>query len=77
MQAESENGARWMAILYTIITTCKLNTINPEDYLSDVLMLLSVRPENADVTDLLPVDWYKKNNGGEDPLHTPLYPSKN
>jgi len=76
MQAGSENGARRMAILYTIITTCKLNNINPEDYLKDVLMILSVRPENADVTDL-PVNWYKKNNGGEDPLHTPLYPSKN
>ncbi len=77
MQAGSENGARWMAILYTIITTCKLNNIDPEEYLKEVLMLLAVRPENGDVTDLLPVNWYKKKNGGEDPAHTPLYPSKN
>jgi len=40
-------------------------------------MLLAVRPENGDVTDLLPVNWYKKKNDGEDPAHTPLYPSKN
>jgi transposase len=76
MQAGSENGARWMGSLYTIITTCKLNNINPEEYLNEIMMLLAVRPENADVIDLLPVNWYRKNNGGKDPAHTPLYPSK-
>ena len=76
LQAGSENGARWMAILYTIITTCKLNNINPEDYLKEILMLLAIRPENADITDLLPVNWYRNKNGGKDPLYTPLYPSK-
>jgi transposase len=77
MQAGSENGARWMAILYSIITTCKLNNINPEEYLKEVLMLLSIRPDSADITDLLPVNWYKKKNGDIDPIYTPLYPSKN
>lgn len=77
MQAGSENGARWMAILYSIITTCKLNNINPEEYLQDVLMKLSIRAANADVTDLMPVNWYKKLNNNTDPVHTPLYPSKN
>ena len=76
-QAGSENGARWMAILYSIITTCKLNNINPEEYLREVLMLLAIRPENGDVTDLLPMNWYKKNHSDKDPLLTPLYPSKN
>jgi transposase len=77
MQAGSENGARWMAILYSIITTCKLNNINPEEYLPDVLMKVSIRPADADVTDLLPVNWYKTKNNNADPIHTPLYPSKN
>lgn len=77
MQAGSENGARWMATLYSIITTCKLNSINPEEYLKDVLMKLSVRPADADVSDLLPVGWYKINNNNENPDYTPLYPSKN
>ena len=77
MQAGSENGARWMAILYTIITTCKLNNINPDDYFKDVLMVLAIRPADADVNDLLPVNWYKKKNGDTDPIHTPLYPSQN
>jgi hypothetical protein len=66
-----------MGILYTIITTCKLNSINPEDYLKDVLMSLAMRPSDADVTDLLPMNWYRKNNAGANPALTPLYPSKN
>jgi hypothetical protein len=61
---------------YTIITTCKLNSINPEEYLHKVLPLLAVRPEDANVTELLPINWYKKNHGDVDPQHTPLYPSK-
>ena len=28
LQAGSENGARWMAVMYTIFTTCKLNGID-------------------------------------------------
>jgi transposase len=76
LQAGSENGARWMAILYSIITTCKLNDIDPEEYLNDVIMRLAIRPENADISDLLPVQWYKNKNGGSAPKHTPLYPSK-
>lgn len=77
MQAGSENGARWMAILYSIITTCKLNNLNPEEYLEDVLMRLAVRPADADITALLPVNWYRKLHNNVDPIHTPLYPSKN
>jgi transposase len=76
LQAGSENGARWMAILYSIITTCKLNGIDPEAYLKDVIMRLAIRPENADVSDLLPTAWFKSKNGGNTPAHTPLYPSK-
>ncbi|MBN1308023.1 MAG: transposase domain-containing protein [Chitinispirillaceae bacterium] len=66
-----------MAILYSIITTCRLNNINPEEYLKEVMMTLAIRPEGADITDLLPVKWYKTNNGGIDPAHTSLYPSEN
>jgi hypothetical protein len=65
-----------MAILYSIITTCKLNDIDPEEYLKEVIMRLAIRPENADISDLQPTAWYKNRNNGNDPLHTPLYPSK-
>jgi transposase len=75
--AGSPNGAKWMAILYSIITTCKINDIDPHEYLADVLMRLAIRPEGADVTDLTPVEWYKTRNCGKEPKATPLYPSKN
>ena len=77
LAAGSENGARWMAILYTILTTCKLNNIDPHAYLADILMRLAIRPATADVSDLTPVEWFKSKNNGALPKATPLYPSKN
>jgi transposase len=77
LQAGSENGARWMAIMYTIFTTCKLNDIDVHEYLADVLMRLPIRPANADIEDLTPLGWYKSKNDGSMPKATPLYPSKN
>lgn len=76
-QAGSENGARWMAILYSVLTTCKLNGIDVHTYLADVLMRLPIRPATADIRDLLPVNWYKAQNDGKLPEVTHLYPSIN
>lgn len=59
MFAGSESGAKWCAAYYSIFATCQINGIDPEMYLQDVLMRLAVRPENADVKDLLPVCWAK------------------
>lgn len=75
--AGSGNGARWMAILYTILTTCKINGIDANEYLPDVLMRLPIRPLGANISDLTPVEWYKTRNGGKMPERKPLYPSKN
>ena len=77
LQAGSENGARWMAVMHTIFTTCKLNGIDAHEYLADVLVRVPVRPANADIEDLTPLGWYKSKNGGNMPKATPLYPSKN
>ena len=77
LQAGSENGARWMAIMYTIFTTCKLNGIDAHEYLAEVLMRLPIRPANADIGDLTPIGWYKSKNDGNMPKANPLYPSKN
>jgi transposase len=70
----SESGAKWCAAYYSIIATCLLNGINPEEYLPDILMRLSIRPENADVKDLLPSNWqratgYKQNSKIEYPTN--------
>lgn len=75
MQTMSDEGGKRMAILYSIIATCKLNGINPEEYLNDILMRMAIRPENADVSDLTPVEWLKARNGGKLPEKKPLYPS--
>ncbi len=72
----SDAGGKWTAILYSIIATCKLNNINPEEYLRDVLMKISIRGKDASVADLTPVEWLKKRNGGTLPPKHPLYPSK-
>ena len=61
MFAGSEAGAKWCAVYYSIFATCQLNGIDPEKYLEDVLMRLAIRPDNADVKDLLPVNWEKIN----------------
>jgi len=55
--AGSENGARRLANLYTILLTCKLNNVNSFKYLSHVLKELPAREEGADIDDLLPMNW--------------------
>jgi transposase len=73
----SDRGGKWMAILYSLIATCKLNNINPEEYLGDVLMRLAMRSAEASVRDLIPTEWLKARNGGKLPEKQPLYPSIN
>ena len=73
----SDEGGKRMAMLYSIIATCKLNGIDIEEYLSDVLMRLGMRPQGANVADLTPIEWLKTKNGGTLPATKPLYPSKN
>lgn len=77
MHVMSDNGGKWMAILYSMIATCKLNGINPEEYLKDVLMRLAIRSADAKVHDLIPTEWLKAQNGGILPEKQPLYPSRN
>jgi hypothetical protein len=59
IQVMSDEGGKRMAILYSIIATCKLNCINPEEYFKDIMMRMDIRPEDADVSDLTPVEWLK------------------
>jgi hypothetical protein len=72
----SEDGGKRMAILYSIISTCKLNNIDPKEYLADVLMRLMVRPMEMSVADLTPVEWLEAKNGGKLLKQTPLYPNE-
>ena len=72
----SDEGGKRMAMLYSIIATCKLNSIDIEEYLKDVVMRLAMRPQGAGVADLTPIEWLKTKNGGTLPPLKPLYPSK-
>jgi len=53
---KSEEGARNLAAIYSILGTCELNGINPYDYLCDLLEKLPARKSN-DIDDLLPMNW--------------------
>lgn len=74
--ASAEGGTR-MAILLSIISTCKVNGIDIEEYLSDILMKLASRAKGQSVADLTPLEWLKAKNNGTLPEARSLYPSKN
>jgi hypothetical protein len=54
--AGSHEGAKRLAILYSLVATCKLNDINPYEYLVDILPKITSYPANK-IADLIPVNW--------------------
>lgn len=52
----SHESAQRAAIMYSLFGTCKLNNINPQDWLLDVLQRLPNRKAN-NIDDLLPQNW--------------------
>jgi len=57
----SHEGARRAAIIYSLIATCKLNGIEPFEYLSDVLVRIADYPANK-IRDLTPAAWKLSKN---------------
>ena len=56
--AGSDAGARRWAIANTLIQTCKLNSVEPLAYLTDVLQrIVSGRTKNHELHTLLPWNW--------------------
>ena len=55
----SENGARWAAILYTILGCAKLHGLNPHEYLRDVLIRLP-DTKRSQLHTLIPQNWKKQ-----------------
>ena len=51
--AGSHNGARRAAMLYSFLGTCKMNNVNPFDWLKDVLIKIPEHPVNK-IEQLLP-----------------------
>ena len=56
MFTKTEQGAKNLATIYSVLGTCYLQGINPFDYLCDVLEILPSRNSN-NITDLLPMNW--------------------
>jgi transposase len=54
--AGSDDGGKRAAALYTLIETAKLNGVDPEAWLRDVLARLATHPANR-VDELLPWHW--------------------
>ena len=54
--AGSDRGAERAAAIYTLIATCKLNDVDPQAYLADVLARLPDYPARH-IDDLMPWNW--------------------
>ena len=65
--AGSDGGARHWAIAMTLIQTAKLNGVDPQAWLTDVLeRIVSGRTKAAELDTLLPWNW-KPNNSAAVP----------
>lgn len=59
--AGSHDAAQMTAMFYTFFACCKLNGINPEEWLLDVMMRINDHPINK-IEELLPHKWVKSDN---------------
>ncbi|MEQ1951765.1 transposase [Mesorhizobium sp. CN2-181] len=57
----SDSGGERAAVVYTLIQTCKLNGINPEAYLADLIGRVSDHPANR-IDELLPWNWRTRSD---------------
>jgi len=66
----TELGARHIAMMQSLLTTCRLHDIDPYDYLVDVLQRISEHPASR-VEELTPRRW--KELFADNPLRSPLH----
>ena len=59
--AGSDAGGRRAAAMYSLIETAKLNGVNPQAYLADVLARIADHPAKR-VAELLPWNWQPANS---------------
>jgi transposase len=62
--AGSDEGGHRAAAIYTLIETAKLNDIDPQAWLADVLARLPDHPAKR-IADLLPWNWHPQNRAAE------------
>ena len=54
--AGSDRGGRRAAAMYSLIVTCKMNEVDPQAWLADVLARIASHPANR-LDELLPWNW--------------------
>ena len=59
--AGSQSGAERAALFYSIFGSCKIHSINPFEYLKDILERINTHPASK-IDELLPVQWNKLRN---------------
>ncbi len=55
-EVASDAGGRRAAAMYSLIESAKLNAVNPQHYLADVLARIADHPARR-ITELLPWNW--------------------
>ena len=70
--AGSHEGGQRLAILYSIFGTCKMNDINPYEYIKDVLDRIMDYPSNK-IKDLTPIEWKKLQKSDDMGLQNGYY----
>ena len=68
--AGSDSGGDRAAAIYSLIETCKLNTIDPETYLRDILARIPDHKINR-INELLPWNWQATQNVATHANHEP------
>ena len=58
--AGSERGAERAAVMYTLIQTAKLNDVDPQAWLADVLRRIADTPQTR-LAELLPWNWLRRS----------------
>jgi transposase len=58
-------GAENWAAIASLIECCKLNGINPNAYLTDVLTRIAAKRDGEPIGDLLPGNWVNTNSSGD------------
>lgn len=58
----SKEGGKRMAIMYSVLVTCKHLGINPSDYLLDIFTKISKNFPASRISELTPLQWLKSQN---------------
>ena len=62
--AGSDEGGRRAAAIYTLVNTAKLNDLDPQAWIADVLGRIADHPARR-IADLLPWNWHDANRAAK------------